>query len=69
MEPEALLNEIEAAKRRVKAGVAAMSAAGIDTRDIEAILRALEETQSLHFADMQRVLNDLNRMPMVGMIA
>jgi ribosomal protein L10 len=69
MEQEALLKEIEAAKRRVKAGIEAMSAAGIDTSDIEATLRVLEETQALHFAEMQRMLNGLNSMPMVGMMA
>jgi hypothetical protein len=46
MERAVLLKELEAAKRRVAKGIATMSAAGIDTREVEAIFQNLENTRA-----------------------
>ena len=70
MERTALLVDLEAAQRRAeqneiyitrqKQGIAALAAAGANTREAEKILQTLEETHSCNLADMQRILNKLD---------
>ena len=54
---------------RQKQVIAVLAAAGEDTGVDERILQTLEETQSGHLAEMQRILNALDAMPMAGMMS
>jgi hypothetical protein len=70
MERTVLLEHLQTARRhaddgraiieRQKRAIASLAAAGIDTSDAERILQTLEETQTCHLSDMQKILNELD---------
>jgi hypothetical protein len=72
---ERLLEELQQAKRRVarcqtliakqKASIARLNSLGADKSEADEALARLETTQDIHFAEVERILDELDKLPLV----